>query len=248
MKIKMIHGIWVDQYDYAEMSQQRADQDMRFWGRREAAKEAGRTWIEDETIVYLPNKRNLRTWVEALRSDAYQQVDRTLESVRRVTREVKGEMITTREVSHCCLGVACRVAIANELKMGTVNVLTEHDPEYPRVDVESTVFGGNPTTLNDQMQVWLGVNDATLTLSTLKQSEDYVSFVNHPTLGVVEVEGTMADRYLSPVGHSENFAWTQTGRDWLMDARTVAATELNDEAKFTFKMIADIVEFRFGLV
>lgn len=247
MKIKMIHGIWVDEFDYATALQERADQDMRFWARREQAKEAGRAWMPDESVYHLPNKNNLRLWVKALRSDAYEQIDRTLESVRRVTREIDGAMVTTREVRYCCLGVACRVAIGAEQVMTVINVLTERDPEYPRVDVESTVFDGNPTTLSERMQVWLGVNDATLTLSTLKQSDDYVSFVNHPTLGVVEVEGTMADRYLSPVGHSENFAWTQNSRDWLMDARAVAATELNDEAKFTFKMIADIAEFRFGL-
>lgn len=258
MKIKLIHGIWVDQIDIETMLQERADQDMQLWKQQEAWREKGKAACEcrpfdsqDMRGVVLPNKRNLRLWVKALRSDEYQQIDRTLEQVRRIAKQVGEEIVVEREVKHCCLGVACRVAIGAGLMLRTMNVLVENeDPTYARVDVESTVFAGNPTTLTTEMQTWLGVQDSTLTLSTLHQGNDYVPNDAHPTLGVVEVDGKIDDRFLSPWttrGHSEEFVWTQDSRAWLRDAKNVAATELNDEAKFTFKMIADLVEYRFAL-
>lgn len=48
-----------------------------------------------------PNKENIRLWVDALRSGKYKQL--------------KGNLTDGR--SHCCLGVACEVAIQNDVPL-----------------------------------------------------------------------------------------------------------------------------------
>jgi hypothetical protein len=54
-----------------------------------------------------PNKTNIRKWVEALRSGHYKQSKRVLTKLT-TDKKIKG---------HCCMGVACRVAIAEGIKL-----------------------------------------------------------------------------------------------------------------------------------
>lgn len=76
-----------------------------------------------------PNE-NARKWVEALRSGEYEQGKRRL----------------CRDGKHCCLGVACEVAIKNGV-------------EIERRDYGGTIyFDGHCDLLPEKVREWLGLN------------------------------------------------------------------------------------------
>lgn len=79
------------------------------------------------------NKENIRKWVEALRSGKYKQGTGALKTVENGMEW------------HCCLGVACEVAIKNGVNLNT-------SVESHRVIFDG-FFGGLPT----KVSIWLGL-------------------------------------------------------------------------------------------
>src|SRR2546423_13169889 len=90
------------------------------------------------------NKENMRLWVAALRSGEYKQGTGTLE------RTVDGE---TR---HCCLGVACRVAMNNGLKFNII----ERRPSVINSSTSDTFFDGEVGVLPEPVRKWLGLDSS----------------------------------------------------------------------------------------
>lgn len=86
-----------------------------------------------------PNKANIRLWVDALRSGKYRQGRQYLETVGK-----------DGVVRHCCLGVACRVAMANGVDEFTT---TRGD------ETVITVFDKHVGVLPLNVRVWLGLDD-----------------------------------------------------------------------------------------
>lgn len=86
----------------------------------------------------MPNKGNLRKWVAALRSGRFKQGRRAL-----VTSTPDGPL-------HCCLGVACEVALAEGLRMEVLE---------PPDSGGAWLFDGNGGTLPLAMSRWLGVRN-----------------------------------------------------------------------------------------
>lgn len=120
--------------------------------------------------AYYPNVRKdrVRLWVDALRSGEYQQTNGTLEKLFGKA-DGKDGSVTEVKTRNCCLGVACRVAIADGLNLR----VSEHDqvpPENWRVFESSknedaswrmgpdTAFGANDnsTYLPSEVSEWLG--------------------------------------------------------------------------------------------
>lgn len=85
----------------------------------------------------VPNKENLRLWVQALRSGKFTQGRHRLKSL------IRGEE------SYCCLGVACELALAHGVQM------TVHP-----TGIRSVWFDGNGGDLPEAVQKWLGVYDS----------------------------------------------------------------------------------------
>lgn len=81
-----------------------------------------------------------KLWVAGLRSGKYEQCRGSLEVV-------KGG-----KVSHCCLGVACRVALENGVEMSVV------EGNYRRSDGMGTSFDGQVGTLPTPVARWLGLS------------------------------------------------------------------------------------------
>lgn len=65
--------------------------------------------VEVVTIAHSPN---LLKWVQALESGEYKQVTHVLTALARISSEEEPTV-----VGHCCLGVACEVAIKEGLKL-----------------------------------------------------------------------------------------------------------------------------------
>lgn len=90
----------------------------------------------------MPNKRNLRKWVEALRSGEYEQGHGRLRS------EIGGKS------THCCLGVACEVAIADGVSVhfsgGVYNYARKEEETYNLFAL---------SYLPDPVKWWLGLDD-----------------------------------------------------------------------------------------
>ena len=86
----------------------------------------------------MANKENLRKWIDALRSGKYVQARNVL---HRQTSE--GE-------SFCCLGVACKVALDNGLKL---SVSLERDERGIAVRYDDTA-----ATLPPAVAGWLGID------------------------------------------------------------------------------------------
>lgn len=99
---------------------------------------------------------NAQKWVDALRSGDYAQGRDTLTEV-----SVNGIM------RHCCLGVACQVAIADGVPIttftrpGCVEYLDSEDPEGN---------GYSTTTLPPAVESWLGIGYDYGWLATLNDS------------------------------------------------------------------------------
>lgn len=87
------------------------------------------------------NRQNMKLWIDALRSGNYEQCRNRLTIVDDTGRE-----------SHCCLGVACEVAIAN----GSGTIKTTH--------TESAEYDGMGGILPDSVQNWLGLNNRNPTI------------------------------------------------------------------------------------
>lgn len=89
----------------------------------------------------MPNKDNIRKWVDALRSGQYHQGNGRLKYKD-----------NDNVVKHCCLGVACEVAIANGVEMD-VDVYN-----YSSHDFKSRfIFDSNGGDLPEKVQKWLGI-------------------------------------------------------------------------------------------
>lgn len=78
------------------------------------------------------NKENVRKWVDALRSGKYQQ----------------GKTYLQTKNGYCCLGVVCRVAIADGVELEAT------ESEFDDV----VYFGGSAHFLPRQVQEWLGTD------------------------------------------------------------------------------------------
>jgi hypothetical protein len=90
-----------------------------------------------------PNKKNIRKWVEALRSGKFKQTSGSLK----------------RGDAYCCLGVACEIS----------GLFTGWKLLFPYADTAETVKEGvNETTLPRLAMDWLGVDETDPTL--LKRS------------------------------------------------------------------------------
>jgi hypothetical protein len=87
------------------------------------------------------DKGRVRLLVEALRSGEYVQGEGRLE-----LRYPDGT------VKHCCLGVACRIAMANGLRVATDNPM----PEPGRISI---AFDGNRAMLPVSVRDWYGFSD-----------------------------------------------------------------------------------------
>lgn len=86
-----------------------------------------------------PNKHHLLLWYRALKSGQYHQ-----------TRGALERYSTAERFEHCCLGVACRVAIANGLALNVQENADGHS---------YTQFGqaGSEVSLPDEVVEWLGL-------------------------------------------------------------------------------------------
>lgn len=73
-------------------------------------------------VVTIANSPNLLKWVQALESGEYKQVTHVLTALERVSSE--SEPIV---VGHCCLGVACEVAIKEGLNLRVGAAARDHE-------------------------------------------------------------------------------------------------------------------------
>lgn len=93
------------------------------------------------------NKENMRTWVAALRSGDYTQ------GIGRLAVQVLGED-EEKTWTHCCLGVACELAVAAGVPMGVVEALrvgTRGELRYKK-------FSGQTSYLPRSVSEWLGIS------------------------------------------------------------------------------------------
>lgn len=96
----------------------------------------------EETVASGPNKDNLRLWVAGLRSDRFPQGRRAL-----TIRMPDGTL------RHCCLGVACEVAMENGLEMWVSNTVTFSSGTLVRA------YNKEYMVLPDAVVAWLGLQD-----------------------------------------------------------------------------------------
>lgn len=149
---------------------------------------------------------NAKKWVEALRSGDYKQATGVLTRVND-----KGE-----PESHCCLGVACQVAIENGVPLELTireDTSSYEDSEYENMETPPKIIGyveeafgpgiSQTSVLPPIVQKWLG-------LTTLEGTFDEPIVVDRED-----------DYYTLPCE---------------------ALTELNDKARYTFEQIADVIE------
>ena len=108
------------------------------------------------------NQDNIRKWVDALRSGEFEQ------GLQYLTRR-KHDASTW---SHCCLGVACEVAIASGVKVD-VRVVEDFDMMKS--------YDGNLAFLPDAVQQWLGVNEDNVWLLRSDGSRSSASRLNDIT-------------------------------------------------------------------
>jgi len=87
------------------------------------------------------NKENLRLVVAALRNGEFRQGFNRLKTIR-----------YDGTAEHCCLGVACEIAIRHGVPLSTYH----QDIGEGR---ESVFFGGGSCTLPSPVIEWLGLND-----------------------------------------------------------------------------------------
>lgn len=86
------------------------------------------------------NTENMRKFVAALRSGDYTQGRKRLESI--------GE---NGVASQCCLGVACRVAIANGVEVAVTT--------FGNFETLDTLFDGNTSYMSTKVSQWLGLDE-----------------------------------------------------------------------------------------
>lgn len=87
------------------------------------------------------NEEAMRLWVQALRSGEYIQGNGHLAHYQ------------NGQLRHCCLGVACRVAIANGIPVAT------EEQYYAATDMQKILFDGHDAFLPSAVTQWLGVQD-----------------------------------------------------------------------------------------
>lgn len=91
------------------------------------------------------NKENMRLWVAALRSGKFQQGQNALK------RQYPGDPVPR----HCCLGVACEIAVAHGVNLEISRLTTAHygtaEPTY------TWRFNGTLGALPSAVVAWLGV-------------------------------------------------------------------------------------------
>lgn len=90
----------------------------------------------------MANKENVQKWIDALLSNRFKQGSGKLRT------ESKGI------VRHCCLGVACEVAMEN----GVVLEIGELPEVYMGEDMTYYTFDGQSGFLPGKVQDWLGIN------------------------------------------------------------------------------------------
>lgn len=87
----------------------------------------------------MPNKENIRLWVDALRSGEYEQTSHKL-----AKRDYLGDGKFGDKIKYCCLGVVCEVAIKNGV-------------EVDRKEVGGHIqFDNHGAMLPRSVAVWLG--------------------------------------------------------------------------------------------
>lgn len=120
------------------------------------------------------NKENMRLFIEALRSGEYRQV------INNLARKVDDEW------RHCCLGVACEVA----LKHGVELNVEEKTIEYTSIQEERTyrIYDQTSGVLPDAVVSWLGINsnDPALFISDEGPDRIYATVLNDGHLWTFE--------------------------------------------------------------
>lgn len=86
-----------------------------------------------------PNKERIKLWVKALRSGKYKQ----------------GHNFLQCESGHCCLGVACEVAIQNGLE---ISVIKKNDPSNSPNDFYIQ-YNGTGDVLPTVVAEWFGLHE-----------------------------------------------------------------------------------------
>lgn len=93
-----------------------------------------------------PNKKNIATWIRALRSGRYIQGRGEMIGYR-------GYQTAQQKVVHCCLGVAAEEAIADGVAMKRIGLSYSWDDGTPN---GATQGGLLPVPVRD----WLGIDEA----------------------------------------------------------------------------------------
>lgn len=68
----------------------------------------------------MTNTENILKWIEALESGKYQQTTGAMTKVESATVWYKPWTWSTKKYAHCCLGVACQVAMKNGVPVTAV--------------------------------------------------------------------------------------------------------------------------------
>lgn len=152
---------------------------------------------------------NLLAWVHALESDEYRQ-----------GRGVLAKGNTVDGFEYCCLGVACEVAIANDVAISRKEI---EDTEEGEFDEGSVAYEDGkerhlllpPKVVTD----WLGVNDENPELFDVISWEQDNEFVPFPD----DMDSPEAREYM------------------------VEASELNDASHYTLDQIAQCIRATYGL-
>src|SRR5262245_5492803 len=82
------------------------------------------------------NRENMQKFIDALRSDRFIQGTGRLERINQYTRII----------TNCCLGVACRVAQENGVKLAIIK------------EIGYIVFDAESSYLPTQVSAWLGIS------------------------------------------------------------------------------------------
>lgn len=138
----------------------------------------------------MPNKENIKKVVDALRSGEYLQGNGALEYV-----DLEGK---TR---NCCLGVACRVAVANGvdlLVISSAGSLNLGNGQY----VDKLGFDGMGDFLPNAVMDWLGIPNHSPALNVVGRFNAVTATMMNDDLkyDFNRIADAFEDTFLSPVG------------------------------------------------
>lgn len=131
-----------------------------------------------EEVPSRPNLDAIRTWVEGLESDEFEQGQGRLAMCELVRNESDGGLRRTNK-RLCCLGVASELAIRNGVD---VEIIEHRDPDNNKIIFE---YDDEGYFLPVSVQRWLGIG------------------VNNPTLNVTLEDGTVIYRRASDLNDGD---------------------------------------------